>query len=85
MTDLEAMKAAFLAKGGAVKVAPVGIASGVDKDVDKAKRAEARAAARYERTEQEAEQFAESVREAYHTGGRHAAIDAMQPPSHWRY
>lgn len=64
MTDLEAMKAAFLARGGAVTVAPAGVAYGVD--------AEARAM----RAEHEAERHAERVREAYHVGGRSAAMDA---------
>lgn len=39
MQDLEAMKAAFLAKGGAVTVAPAGLAYGVDAEADKVKRA----------------------------------------------
>ena len=53
--DLEAMKAAFLAKGGEIKTAPVGIAYGVNAEADKAKRAEAREQARYERVEHAAE------------------------------
>lgn len=42
--DIEAAKAAFLAKGNSVTTAPTGIAYGVDRAADKAKRAAARAA-----------------------------------------
>lgn len=83
-SELDTMKAAFLAKSdrdGAL----VGIAYGVNAEADRAKRAESRMAAREEYDETAYERRAESVREAYHTGGRHAAIDAMNAPSHWRY
>jgi hypothetical protein len=60
-------------------VAPAGLAYGVDPAADRAKRAEARAAYRaaWEHDESAHERRAEAIREAYHTGGRHAAIDAM--------
>ena len=71
--DLEAMKAAFAAKGGAVKVLDQGVAYGVDKEVDKVKRAKAREdkkyaamVASYERYETSASQREEQAREAFH-------------------
>lgn len=82
MTDLEAMKAAFLAKGGAVKVAPVGIAYGVDADADKAKRAAERERREDAEIERRAERHAEDVREAYHSGGSRARDEVVNS---WRY
>ena len=73
--EIEAMKAAFLARGNAITTEPAGIAYGVDAEADKAKRAEARERREYDETAHE--RRAEAIREAYHTGGRHAAIDAM--------
>jgi hypothetical protein len=67
MTDLEAMKAAFLAKGGTVSVADAGIAYGVNADADKAKRAEARqqkSLAREDISVQQAERYVDYVRES---------------------
>jgi hypothetical protein len=75
ISEIEAAKAAFLAKGGQITSAPVGVAYGIDPEADKAKRRAAREAADYD--ESAYERRAEAIREAYHTGGRHAAIDAM--------
>jgi len=80
--EIEAAKAAFLAKGGAVKTAPEGIAYGVSADADKVKRIEARQAREDAQIERNAERQAENVREAYHTGGQSAAMDAF---NRWRY
>lgn len=77
MGDLEALKAAFLAKGGAVTVAPAGLAYGVDPEADKAKRRAERERREYEAIEHAAERRMERVREAYHVGGRRAAQDAL--------
>lgn len=82
--DLEAMKASFLAKGGAVTVAPVGIAYGVDAEADKAKRAAERERREDAESERRAERYAEDVREAYHTGGTRARDEAMRL-SRWSY
>lgn len=61
--DIEAAKAAFLAKGGAVTVASAGIAYGVDPEADKAKRSEIKFA----------------YREAWdHASIEHAAENAFQ-------
>lgn len=78
--EIEAAKAAFLARGGTVQTAQPGIAYGVSAEADKVKRAEARAAyndAWSHATEQEAEQRVERVTQAYHVGGRRAAMDAL--------
>lgn len=80
--DIEAMKAAFLAKGGAVQVAAEGVAYGVDKDADRAKRAVERDRREYEAIERAAERRAENVREAYHVGGSAARDEAMRG---WRF
>lgn len=53
--DLDALKAAFLAKGRAVTACDPGVAYGVDREADRAKRVEAREALRFERIEHEAE------------------------------
>lgn len=78
--DLEAMKAAFLAKGGAVERVPEGRAYGIDPEADKADR---KARRQFERDvldgmEQASERRMEMVRDAAHIGGRSAAIDAMR-------
>ena len=70
--ELEAAKAAFLARNTVTQVA-AGIAYGVNRDADKAKRAAERERVAYQRSEQEAERHAERVREGYHTGGRRGA------------
>lgn len=77
-SDIESLKAAFLARGGAVTVAPVGVAYGVDAATDKVKRVESRYQREEQGAERKAERKAESVREAYHVGGRRAAIEALQ-------
>lgn len=77
--EIEAAKAAFLAKGGQVTTACPGQAYGVDPAADKAKRFEASQPRAYD--ESAYERQAESIREAYHTGGRNAAIDAMNDRS----
>lgn len=77
--------AAFMA-GRAPTTCPEGVAYGVDKEADKAKRHAFRQARRYEypeRTEQDFERQAEAISEAYHTGGRHAAIDALNASNGW--
>lgn len=53
--ELEDAKAAFLSRGGAVQVAPAGIAYGVSSEADKLKRADAREARRFELIERAAE------------------------------
>lgn len=83
--ELAELKAAFLAKGGAVTQAAPGIAYGVDAEADKAKREAERDRLEAERSLQECERHAERVREAYHMGGRSAAMDALQPPARWRF
>jgi hypothetical protein len=69
--------AAFLAKGGKVTAAQAA-AYGVDPSADRERRANERA----ERMVQSAERYAENVREAYHVGGRSAAIEAMNGRSY---
>lgn len=68
--------AAYLAKRAATQcdTAP---AYGVDPAADKERRRVARLQRDYAASEREGERYAESVREAYHTGGRAAAIEAM--------
>lgn len=73
--QIEAAKAAFLAKGGAVTQAAPAVAYGVDPAADKARRKEARAA---ECAEHASERRSEQVREAYHVGGRRAALEVLQ-------
>tara|TARA_R110000868_G_scaffold292846_2_gene553373 strand:- start:110 stop:355 length:246 start_codon:yes stop_codon:yes gene_type:complete len=75
--ELEAAKAAFLARGGAVTVASDGIAYGVDREADKAKRLAERDRLEAELSLQECERHAERVREAYHVGGRNGALAAL--------
>ena len=82
--ELEAAKAAFLARNTVTQVAP-GIAYGVNRDADKAKRAAERERVAYQRSEQDAERHAERVREGYHTGGRRGAMEAMQGERHQDY
>jgi hypothetical protein len=53
--ELEAAKAAFLARGGQVTTVPADVAYGIDPEADKAKRRAARQAAEYERIEHDAE------------------------------
>lgn len=82
--EIEAAKAAFLARGGAITTADAGIAYGVDRETDRMKRLDARIArveadqaafdADYERM---SERSQERVREAAHTRGSAAAIAAM--------
>ena len=74
--EIEAAKAAFLARNTVTQVAP-GIAYGIDRDADKAKRAAERDRLEAERSLQECERHAERVREGYHTGGRRGAMDAL--------
>lgn len=75
--DLEAMKAAFLAKGGLVQTAAAGIAYGVDPNEDRAKRGAEREARQYAQAEHAAERHAEMVREVAHVAGRSAAVAAL--------
>lgn len=75
MTDAERI-AAFLAAKGVTVVAP-GLAYGVDAAADKVKRAAERERHRHEASEQHSERRMERVREAYHTGGRRAATEAL--------
>lgn len=63
MGDLEAMKAAFLAKGGTVSVAPPAVAYGIDRDIDRARRAAARDEADYRAAERHSENHVQRVRE----------------------
>lgn len=82
LTDTDqAAIAAFLAAKQPTKVEP-GTAYGVDTETDKARakaaRHEARMADQAAFYEREGERHMERVREAAHTGGRNAAIDAMQ-------
>lgn len=74
--ELEAMKAAFAAKGGSVTQVAAGEGlnlTGRDWYVA----ARAPQSERYS-AEQASEQYMERVREAAHVGGRSAAIEAMQ-------
>ena len=64
--DLEAMKAAFAAKGGKVAVAPEGVAYGVDKEADKAAAKARRAAARAAERARDSEHESECAMEAFH-------------------
>lgn len=79
-SDIETLKAAFLAKGGVIDSLPANRAYGADPAADKAER---RTVGRLRREvndgawEAAHERHAEAVREAYHTGGRRAAIEAM--------
>lgn len=80
--ELEAMKAAFIAKGGAVTSAAPGIAYGIDAEADKAKRLAERERRDDMEAERRAERYAETMREAYHVGGRQAVDEAL---ARWRY
>jgi hypothetical protein len=73
--EIEAAKAAFLAKGGQVTQATAGTAYGVDPEHDKRTRAENRNGPLD--WEQRHERWVEGVREAHHMGGRRAALEAM--------
>jgi hypothetical protein len=81
MSDLEALKAAFLAKGGQITTAPTASAYGIDAAADKAKREAERDRLEALRSLDECERYAERrmerVREAYHTGGRNAALSEL--------
>lgn len=61
--EIEAAKAAFLAKGGAVTTAPEGVAYGVSAAADAAKRDELREARRFELIERQSETHIQRVRE----------------------
>jgi hypothetical protein len=64
--EIEAMKAAFLAKGGKVTQAAPGVAYGVDEEADKAKRKAAHDQRAYDAIEREAEnRFQRGVEETH--------------------
>lgn len=75
VTDADRI-AEFMARKGVTQVAP-GIAYGIDAEADKAKRLAARREREAFEIENAAERRMETVREAYHTGGRSAALRAM--------
>lgn len=76
--ELDAMKAAFAAKGGTVTQAGEGVAFGVNAEADKLKRKQAREARRFEQIEHASENYVQRVREAAHVGGRRAALEVLQ-------
>ncbi len=69
--------AAFLAKGGQVSTIQPAPAYGVDPNIDRERRAAERAQRMVENAEHASERYMENVREAYHVGGRGAAVEAM--------
>jgi hypothetical protein len=83
--ELEALKGAFLAKGGQITQAPAAPAYGVDPEADRIRREAERDRLEAARSLRECERHAERVREAYHVGGRTAALNAMQAPARWRF
>lgn len=77
--EIEAMKAAFLAKGGQVERVPEQQPSYTDAEWAKIVRTQHHGVPVNRPTpEQQAERRMEQVREANHTGGRKAAIEALQ-------